>query len=160
MARNGPKPHTQIYEAREGVVTDAMRRVAERENLPPEVVREEVARGRRQVLPRQVEHHGGPAQVFLVRLVSRLHQGAQPTPAQLLGVNVLRGFLRASTGEVVLLGDRDPALPYAYEALEDLRGEVGHTTHYARRDGAHVLYLASRDRRDSVRLFSREARRT
>lgn len=55
--------------------------------------------------------------------------------------------------------DRDPALSYAYEALEDLRGELGYTTHYARRDGAHVLYLASRDRRDSVRLFSRVGRR-
>ena len=55
--------------------------------------------------------------------------------------------------------DRDPALPYACEALEDLRSEIGHTTHYARRDGAHVLYLASRDRRDSVRLFSRVGRR-
>src|SRR6059036_249016 len=55
--------------------------------------------------------------------------------------------------------DRDPALPYAYEAMEDLRSEVGHTTHYARRDGAHVLYLGSRDRRDSVRLFSRVGRR-
>ena len=32
--------------------------------------------------------------------------------------------------------DRDPALPYAYAALEDLRSEVGYTTHYARRDGA------------------------
>jgi DNA-binding IclR family transcriptional regulator len=55
--------------------------------------------------------------------------------------------------------DRDPALPYALEALEDLRSEVGHTTHYARRDGTHVLYLASRERRDSVRLFSRVGRR-
>jgi DNA-binding IclR family transcriptional regulator len=55
--------------------------------------------------------------------------------------------------------DRDPALPYAYEALEDLRAELGHTTHFARRDGAHVLYLASRERRDSVRLFSRVGRR-
>jgi DNA-binding IclR family transcriptional regulator len=55
--------------------------------------------------------------------------------------------------------DRDPALPYAYEALEDLRGELGYTTHFARRDGAHVLYLASRERRDSVRLFSRVGRR-
>lgn len=55
--------------------------------------------------------------------------------------------------------DRDPALPYAYEALEDLRGELGHTTHFARRDGAHVLYLASRERRDTVRLFSRVGRR-
>src|SRR3954447_16913106 len=25
--------------------------------------------------------------------------------------------------------DRDPARPYAYEALEDLRAEVGHTIH-------------------------------
>jgi DNA-binding IclR family transcriptional regulator len=55
--------------------------------------------------------------------------------------------------------DRDPALPYAYAALEDLRSEVGYTTHYARRDGAHVLYLASRDRRDAERLFSRVGRR-
>ena len=55
--------------------------------------------------------------------------------------------------------DRDPALPYAFEALEDLRSEIGHTTHYARRDGAYVLYLASRERRESVRLFSRVGRR-
>lgn len=54
--------------------------------------------------------------------------------------------------------DRDPALPYAYEALEDLRTETGHTTHYARRDGWMVLYLASRERRESVRLFSRVGR--
>ena len=32
--------------------------------------------------------------------------------------------------------DRDPALPYAYEALEDLRAEIGYTVHYARRDDA------------------------
>jgi DNA-binding IclR family transcriptional regulator len=55
--------------------------------------------------------------------------------------------------------DRDPALPYAYEALEDLRAEVGHTIHYARRDEAHVLYLASRESRDSVRVVSRVGRR-
>src|SRR5919205_663091 len=55
--------------------------------------------------------------------------------------------------------DKDPALPSAYEALEDLRAEVGHTIHYARRDGAHVLYLASRESRDSVRVVSRVGRR-
>jgi DNA-binding IclR family transcriptional regulator len=55
--------------------------------------------------------------------------------------------------------DRDPALPYAYEALEDLRDEVGYTIHYARRDEAHVLYLASRESRDSVRVVSRVGRR-
>jgi DNA-binding IclR family transcriptional regulator len=55
--------------------------------------------------------------------------------------------------------DRDPALRYAYETLEDLRTEVGYTIHYARRDDADVLYLASRESRDSVRLVSRVGRR-
>jgi DNA-binding IclR family transcriptional regulator len=55
--------------------------------------------------------------------------------------------------------DRDPALPFAYQSLEDLRAEVGHTIHYARRDEAHVLYLASRESRDSVRVVSRVGRR-
>jgi len=55
--------------------------------------------------------------------------------------------------------DRDPALPHAVEALEDLRAEIGYTVHYARRDEAHVLYLASRESRDTVRLASRVGRR-
>jgi DNA-binding IclR family transcriptional regulator len=55
--------------------------------------------------------------------------------------------------------DRDPALRYAYETLEDLRTEVGHTIHYARRDDTHVLYLASRESRESVRVVSRVGRR-
>jgi DNA-binding IclR family transcriptional regulator len=55
--------------------------------------------------------------------------------------------------------DRDPALRFAYETLEDLRGEVGYTIHYARRDEAHVLYLASRESRDTVRMVQRVGRR-
>jgi DNA-binding IclR family transcriptional regulator len=55
--------------------------------------------------------------------------------------------------------DRDPALRFAYETLEDLRTEIGYTIHYARRDEAHVLYLASRESRDSVRVVSRVGRR-
>src|SRR4051794_1532236 len=55
--------------------------------------------------------------------------------------------------------DRDPALRFAYETLEDLRTEIGYTMHYARRDDAHVLYLASRESRNSVRLVSRVGRR-
>jgi DNA-binding IclR family transcriptional regulator len=55
--------------------------------------------------------------------------------------------------------DKDPALPFAYQTLEDLRAEVGYTIHFARRDDAHVLYLASREARDSVRIISRVGRR-
>ena len=51
--------------------------------------------------------------------------------------------------------DRDPALRFAYETLEDLRTEVGHTIHYARRDDSHVLYLASRESREAARVGRR-----
>ncbi|MFJ8431301.1 IclR family transcriptional regulator [Kitasatospora sp. NPDC094019] len=55
--------------------------------------------------------------------------------------------------------DRDPALPHALDALEDLRAEIGYTVHFARRDEAYVLYLASRESRDSTRVISRVGRR-
>ena len=47
--------NTQMYLARQGVITDQMKRVAEREALEPEVVRHEVARGRL-VIPANVHH--------------------------------------------------------------------------------------------------------
>lgn len=55
--------------------------------------------------------------------------------------------------------DRDPALPHAYQALEDLRADIGYTVHFARRDDAHVFYLASRESREAVRTVSRVGRR-
>jgi DNA-binding IclR family transcriptional regulator len=55
--------------------------------------------------------------------------------------------------------DKDPALPYAYAVLEDLRAEIGYTVHFARRDDAHVLYLASRESRESKQIVSRVGRR-
>jgi phosphomethylpyrimidine synthase len=53
-AQNG-KTVTQMRHARRGVVTDAMRRVAEVEGLDPELVRSEVARGR-MIIPANVNH--------------------------------------------------------------------------------------------------------
>ncbi|WP_318843061.1 IclR family transcriptional regulator [Myceligenerans pegani] len=55
--------------------------------------------------------------------------------------------------------DRDPALPMAVETLESLRESTGYTTHYARREQAHVLYLATRETSDSHRATSRVGRR-
>ncbi|WP_328901362.1 MULTISPECIES: IclR family transcriptional regulator [unclassified Streptomyces] len=54
--------------------------------------------------------------------------------------------------------DRDPALPPAIRQIERLREEVGYTTHYARLDLPHVIYLASREATDSHRLTSRVGR--
>jgi DNA-binding IclR family transcriptional regulator len=55
--------------------------------------------------------------------------------------------------------DRDAALPYAFETLEDLRAELGYTIHFARRDDTYVLYLASREARDAARVAARVGRR-
>ena len=54
--------------------------------------------------------------------------------------------------------DRDPALPYVTEALEQLRERSGFTTHYARRSGDEVVYLETRESRHSVHLISRVGR--
>ena len=55
MRSNGRKPITQIAQARAGITTPEMTRVAEREELPAEVVRDEVARGR-MIIPANVHH--------------------------------------------------------------------------------------------------------
>jgi phosphomethylpyrimidine synthase len=49
---------TQLQAARQGVITDAMRRVAEREHATPELIRAEVARGRL-VIPANLRHLAG-----------------------------------------------------------------------------------------------------
>ena len=49
------RSNTQMRAARDGIITDAMRVVAEREALAPELVRSEVARGRL-VIPANVHH--------------------------------------------------------------------------------------------------------
>src|SRR5205085_4683420 len=53
--RRGLANVTQMHFAREGVVTDEMRHVAQREGLDAEVVRSEVARGR-MIIPANVNH--------------------------------------------------------------------------------------------------------
>src|SRR5262245_47625565 len=49
---------TQLEAARAGLIMTAMRRVAERENVTPEFIRDEVARGRL-VIPANVRHLAG-----------------------------------------------------------------------------------------------------
>ena len=57
MSTNGTAI-TQLAYARRGAVTEAMRRVAEREGLEPEVIRQEVARGR-MIIPANIHHLSG-----------------------------------------------------------------------------------------------------
>ncbi len=53
--RRGQRNVTQIHLARQGLITEEMTRVAAREKLPPELVRDEVARGR-MVIPANLYH--------------------------------------------------------------------------------------------------------
>jgi len=53
--RQGDECPTQLYYARQGIVTEEMQYVARRENLDPELVRSEVARGR-MIIPANIHH--------------------------------------------------------------------------------------------------------
>ncbi|MBB2911345.1 DNA-binding IclR family transcriptional regulator [Streptosporangium becharense] len=54
--------------------------------------------------------------------------------------------------------DRDRALPYATRTLELIGEATGYTTHYARLDGANVIYLATRETIEPRRATSRVGR--
>ena len=62
---------TQMTFARRGEITDAMRFVAEREELTPEVIREEVAAGRL-VIPANVRHLAGALEPMCIGKVARV----------------------------------------------------------------------------------------
>src|SRR3954467_6314693 len=54
-ARRAHPTPTQMHFAKRGVITEEMRRVGEREKLAPELIRDEVARGR-MVIPANINH--------------------------------------------------------------------------------------------------------
>ncbi len=53
--RHGQANVSQMYYARQGVITEEMNYVAQRENLPAELIRSEVARGR-MIIPANINH--------------------------------------------------------------------------------------------------------
>ena len=62
---------TQMYSARQGRITDAMRVVAEREALDPELVRAEIARGRL-IIPANIHHLAGALEPMAIGSVARV----------------------------------------------------------------------------------------
>ncbi len=65
--------------------------------------------------------------------------------------------VRALTSGTAYL-DHDPAVPYVTHALEQVRDTTGCTAHYARRFGRDVVYLETRESRNSTLLTSRVGR--
>ncbi|HJU91039.1 MAG TPA: phosphomethylpyrimidine synthase ThiC [Gemmatimonadaceae bacterium] len=62
---------TQMAHARRGTITDAMRYVAEREALAPELIRDEVARGRL-IIPANIHHLAGALEPMAIGKVARV----------------------------------------------------------------------------------------
>ncbi|HET7565557.1 MAG TPA: phosphomethylpyrimidine synthase ThiC, partial [Gemmatimonadaceae bacterium] len=62
---------TQMYFARQGEITEAMRVVAEREALAPELIRDEVARGRL-IIPANIHHLAGRLEPMAIGKVARV----------------------------------------------------------------------------------------
>src|SRR6266513_6525839 len=62
---------TQMHYARRGEITDAMRFVAEREELSPELVRDEIAIGRL-IIPANVHHLAGALEPMAIGKVARV----------------------------------------------------------------------------------------
>src|SRR3954464_9863031 len=63
--------HTQMHYARRGEITSAMRFVAEREELSPEMVRDEIAIGRL-IIPANVHHLAGALEPMAIGKVSKV----------------------------------------------------------------------------------------
>ena len=64
---------TQLEAARKGMITDEMKFVATRENLEPELIREEVARGR-MVIPANIVHLQKRLEPMCIGVASRSRQ--------------------------------------------------------------------------------------
>ncbi|HEX6627129.1 MAG TPA: phosphomethylpyrimidine synthase ThiC, partial [Gemmatimonadaceae bacterium] len=67
----GSPAQTQMHFARRGEVTDAMRFVAEREELTPELIRDEIAIGRL-IIPANIYHLAGRLEPMAIGKVSRV----------------------------------------------------------------------------------------
>src|SRR5260370_5683934 len=88
---------TQMFFARQGTITPEMRRVAEREGLPPEMVRDEVAIGRL-IIPANVNH-----------LAQRLDPMAIGKVASVT--------INANIGNSAVESDIDAELPHLHHAV-------------------------------------------
>src|SRR5919199_1355617 len=98
---------TQMQWARAGIVTDAMRFVAEREALDPELVRQEVARGRL-IIPANHRHLAGRLEPMAIGKVARVKINAN------IGNSAVTSSLREEVEKLHL------AVKYGADTVMDL----------------------------------------
>ncbi|PSP19663.1 MAG: thiamine biosynthesis protein ThiC [Cyanobacteria bacterium QS_8_64_29] len=145
--RRGQDNVTQMHYARQGTITEEMAHVAQRENLPAELIRDEVARGRA-IVPANINHPNLEPMAIGVATRCKVNAniGASPNTSDLDGeVDKLRQAVHYGADTVMDLstggGDLDTirsaiinASPVpigtvpVYQALERVHGNVEHLT--------------------------------
>ncbi|HEX5436534.1 MAG TPA: phosphomethylpyrimidine synthase ThiC, partial [Gemmatimonadaceae bacterium] len=103
----GADAPTQMRFARRGEITDAMRFVAEREGLPPELIRDEVARGRL-IIPANINHLAGRLEPMAIGKVARVK----------INANIGNSAVTSSLDEEV--GKLELAVKYGADTVMDL----------------------------------------
>ncbi len=98
---------TQMYHARQGDITDAMQFIAEREDVPPQVVRDEIARGRLTV-PANIHHLAGKLKPMAIGKVARVK----------INANIGNSAVSSSIPEE--LAKLEMALKYGADTVMDL----------------------------------------
>ena len=98
---------TQMHFARQGEITDAMRFVATREEIEPEIVRAEVARGRL-IIPANVHHLAGRLEPMAIGAVAKVK----------INANIGNSAVTSSIAEEV--GKLELAVKYGADTVMDL----------------------------------------
>ncbi|MDH3495582.1 MAG: phosphomethylpyrimidine synthase ThiC [Gemmatimonadota bacterium] len=101
------KSITQMHQARQGTITDAMRFVAQRETLSAALVRDEVARGRL-IIPANIRHLAGRLEPMAIGAVARVK----------INANIGNSAVSSSISEELEKLDR--AVTYGADTVMDL----------------------------------------
>src|SRR5207245_1591326 len=103
---------TQMFSARQGTITPQMRRVAEREGLPAELIRDEIARGRL-IIPANVHHLAQRLDPMAIGAVARVmidHQARQGVDYVTVHCGILREHVPLALGRVTGIVSRGGSL--------------------------------------------------
>src|SRR2546421_11513066 len=111
---------TQLFHARQGTVTPEMETVAKREQLPPELVREEVARGRL-IVPANVNHVAKSLEAMGIGTVAKVKVNANIGSSP--GVSGIEGEVEKGHTAVQWGGDTVMDLPTGRD-IDDTRQAI------------------------------------
>lgn len=145
--RQGHSNVSQMHYARQGVITEEMAHVAQRENLPADLIREEVARGR-MIIPANINHPNlepmaigiaakckvnanigaSPNSSDLAEEVAKLHLAVKYGADTLMDLSTGGGDLDAIRTAIIQASPIPIGTVPVYQALESVHGNIENLT--------------------------------